>query len=134
MRARLYLQTKAEVVQTNSQNGMKYRLGMNQFSDWTEQEFKTLLGDKQATEENYTYTTLSTSNLAKSVDWRQKEGVLNPVQNQGACGSCWAFATTACVESHHAIETGKLYKLSEQQLVDCSGPTGNEGCNGGLTT
>lgn len=38
----------------------------------------------------------------------------------------------AQVESHYAIHTGKLYKVSEQQLVDCS--TYDYGCQGGWPT
>jgi len=52
--------------------------------------------------------------LPLSVDWRTAGEFVSPVKNQGHCGSCWAFATTAVVESHAAINSGKLVILSPQ--------------------
>lgn len=49
-------------------------------------------------------------------------------------GSCWAFAAVSPLESRAAIAGSPLVALSEQHLVDCSGSTGNNGCNGGLMT
>ena len=71
--------------------------------------------------------------LPDSVDWRKK-GITTPVKNQGHCGSCWAFASTAALESHIALQTGKLFELSVQELVTCAPNTnhcgGTGGCNG----
>lgn len=57
--------------------------------------------------------------LPAQVDWRT-QGVTTPVKQQGMCGSCWAFASTAVLESHVAIQTGILYELSPQELVSCA--------------
>lgn len=66
--------------------------------------------------------------LPANFSWVQQGGV-TPVQNQGSCGSCWAFAATAELEAHMLIKYGKSLNLSEQQVVSCN-PYG-AGCDGG---
>jgi len=82
---------------------------------------------------------LSTEATPTSWDWRT-HGVVNPVKNQGQCGSCWAFSTIGVIESKYAIKGNTLTSFSEQEIVDCSvgcseeppyGKVCNQGCNGG---
>merc|ERR1719421_672171 len=68
---------------------------------------------------------------ADSVDWVAK-GAVTPVKNQGQCGSCWAFSTTGSVEGAFQIAGNPLTSFSEEDLVQCAGSSGNQGCNGGL--
>ena len=70
----------------------------------------------------------TTLTVPEKFDWRN-EGGLTPVKNQGACGSCWAFGTTAALESTIKIKTGETVDLSEQWLVSCN--RDGWGCNGG---
>ena len=58
------------------------------------------------------------SSIPSSIDWRD-QGIVTPVKDQGACGSCWAFSTLGPVESAYAKATGVLKDFSAQQLVDC---------------
>ena len=65
---------------------------------------------------------------AVEVDWRTW-GIVQDMQDQEYCGSCWAFSSIGDTESAYAIATGQLYKFSEQHPVSCS--TDNYGCDGG---
>merc|ERR1712224_684384 len=72
------------------------------------------------------------SEIATSVDWSTDKSVVNPVKDQGQCGSCWAFSAVGTVESAYAVAAGKLGSYAEQQLVDCDTTGGSQGCNGGF--
>jgi cathepsin L len=63
-----------------------------------------------------------------AADWRSK-GAVTPVKNEGDCFVSWAFGSTALVEGYHAITTGMLLSLSEQQMIDCD--SGSNACSGG---
>ncbi len=52
---------------------------------------------------------------------------MTPVKNQRQCGSCWAFAATATIESLWAKKTSQIIHLSEQDLLNCAV---TNGCNG----
>jgi cathepsin L len=67
-----------------------------------------------------------------TVDWRTR-GVTTPIKSQGKCGSCWAFASAACLESHIALQTGVLFTFSEQELVSCAPNKKQCGGSGGCT-
>ncbi|VDN00040.1 unnamed protein product, partial [Onchocerca ochengi] len=49
----------------------------------------------------------------------------------GECGSCYAFAAAAVLESYYKKKRGVLIDLSPQNIVDCSRDYGNKGCDGG---
>ena len=111
-------------------------MAINKFSDLTPDEFKEMYVGKMYKSNNFGCISIGLDvdpqSDIETFDWRTYN-VVNPVRNQGQCGSCWAFATTANAESVWAIHTGHLYDLSEQYLVDCATGIGyfNMGCDGG---
>jgi cathepsin L len=129
-RLRAFYKNYLRVNELNSQNtGAKFTL--NKFADMTFEEFEIKMTGFRFTTRPRNYGKFDTLTQAASVDWRTK-GAVNPVKNQGQCGSCWAFSAISSLESRNQIATGTLLSLSEQELVDCSGSYGNMGCRGGL--
>lgn len=76
-------------------------------------------------------TPISGDTLSPALDYRNYNGknYVTPVKNQGNCGSCWAFAATAVLESKILLRNGETTDLSEQQQVSLNTAMG--GCAGG---
>lgn len=129
-RLAIFAINRATVQASNSRNG-NFRLGLNKFSDMTPVEFRAkYLGLLPKSNRKRNYKTLPKAN-DDTVNWVTK-GAVTGVKDQGQCGSCWAFSATGGLEGAYFLKNGDLQAFSEQQLVDCSGSYGNQGCNGGL--
>ena len=134
-----YFQENLQKIQSHNASLHGYEVGVNQFADLNMYQFNEQVKKGNAYYQNLKSTIGSPCSkfvsdgktLPDSVDWRT-EGAVTPVKDQGQCGSCWSFSATGAIEGAHAIKTGTLISLSEQELVDCSTSYGNMGCNGGL--
>jgi cathepsin B len=73
-------------------------------------------------------------NFTASDKWPQCSSLINEVQDQSFCGSCWAVATTTAVQDRICISSGgqKIVKVSYQDLLECCTSCGL-GCRGGST-
>ncbi|TVU07294.1 hypothetical protein EJB05_47343, partial [Eragrostis curvula] len=113
----------------------KFWLGVNQFADITNDEFRATKTNKgfnpsmAKVPTGFRYENVGMDALPASVDWRT---------NVVSC--CWAFSAVAAMEGIVKLSTGNLISLSEQELVDCDTHGEDQGCNGviikngGLTT
>jgi len=124
-----------EIIEKHNAQGLSYKLGHNEFSDLTWEQFKAthmseLFTNKAPKNMNRVHLTGLGPKPADSVDWVSK-GAVTPVKNQQRCGSCWAFSTTGSIEGAYQIATGKLQSFSEEDLVQCD-HNGDQGCQGGL--
>mmetsp|Transcript_66315 Transcript_66315/g.91821 ORF Transcript_66315/g.91821 Transcript_66315/m.91821 type:complete len:181 (+) Transcript_66315:39-581(+) len=129
-RFQVWMVTDAEIEKLNNQN-LGSTHAHNKFSDWTREEMKKMMGELPEHNEDAEYTYLdvdTSSNGYGSLHWENK-GKVTSIKDQGQCGSCWAFSSTAAMESAHAVAGNSLMDLSEQQLVDCADTC--HGCDGG---
>jgi len=72
--------------------------------------------------------------LPEAWDWRNVDGsnFVSPIRNQGSCGSCYAFASMALLESRILIMTNGTQRpvFAPQDVVECSAYS--QGCQGGF--
>merc|ERR1712226_1424267 len=126
-----------KIKQHNSSGKFSHTLGLNQFSDMTDQEFQDqILMDLPYPEEEmefecpYKFQSQTIPDKFKTeLDWRdsnknpKNKVAVTPVKDQASCGSCYTFSAMASMESSLCMngyqDCNTWTGLSEQQTLDC---------------
>lgn len=127
----IFLTNKRLIEDFNQRHNKLFTLSLNKFACYTPSEYRSILGSIPSTN-NAKISHKTDENQSQkdpdSLDWREKGGV-NQIKDQGNCGSCWAFSVIAAEEGSYFASSGKLLRMSEQNLVDCVKEC--NGCGGG---
>lgn len=106
----------------NAIEDVPYQMGINQFSDLTDEEAEQTIASGVVIPKEKTKRMLQSvesrflddeprleqahqvvdQSLPDNLNWRAL-GMVSTPGNQGACGSCWAFSATAALESLRVI-------------------------------
>jgi C1A family cysteine protease len=142
---------KADVDAHNENSENSYQKSLNEFSHITTEEFistrcrtvvppesrsraattvKPQISSSSTTKTTTKDASTTTKTPAVALDY---SNLMQPVQYQGACGGCYAFATMAQIEGRMRMKNSTFNStLSPQFILDCD--TFDSGCNYGWPT
>ncbi|XVE63331.1 hypothetical protein DITRI_Ditri07aG0011600 [Diplodiscus trichospermus] len=130
-RFRIFKQIFEYVRNFNNGGNKTYKLSINEYSDWTPDEFVAARtgyinpGNIAATSPQKPFTYAEFTEVPTSLDWREK-GAVTSIKDQGK------YCAVAAMEGIVQIKTGQRVPLSGQQVLDCS--TNDHACIGGSKT
>ena len=152
-RSIVYSRNKADIERNNRDPTSLFIAAENQFTDLTVEEFRGMFLNNPITQEEMDSFAVNASEVnftdpvpesgissksstiisAPGKDWRTTVGVVPPIENQGSCGSCYAFSAIGALESAMKIKGKPSLVYSKQQTVSCCGTKGFKcgGCKGG---
>jgi C1A family cysteine protease len=136
----LIFEDNIKFIRENNEKNNGFTLGLNQFSDLTNDEFKKIYLDTSLGKKVERMISTESEFEVKQFLNDQTSGPTNytafnfseyfpPTRNQGRCGSCWAFSTVGAIEAGWSMRSNQTMYLSPQQLIDCDFL--NVGCTGG---
>nr|ADM53739.1 cathepsin L2 precursor [Lepeophtheirus salmonis] len=144
LKLKVFVDNLREIEEHNANPKRTWDMGINEFSDLTDEEFESKYMGYSPMSSSAGLVTRTVApkqgnikDLPESVDWREK-GVITDVKNQGSCGSCWVFSAVEQIESYVAIENNMTSPplLSTQQITSCSSNPyscgGSGGCKGAI--
>jgi len=153
MRAALFQARAAAVREHNSKASRSWTAGVNKLADRTSDELKAIRGynrhhragsssgdaasgsvSTQLAEFGSPKELLNAKKIEvpDSLDWEDKLASLAEVQDQGGCGSCWAFAAGTVLRAQSEIHA-KTRDFSYQEIVACVPNPEHCGGDGGCT-
>lgn len=118
-----FIERLNHIIEHNNSNST-YKLDVNKFAHLTDEELAQRT--RNAVEPTDLIVEAPVSLKSGRVwtpdlwDWRLKDQVVRPVQDQGYCNAGWAFAAVGAIEGQMTLRKGVFDKLSEQEAISCT--------------
>lgn len=125
-----------EMINEHNSKNLSWKMGLNEFADLTDEEFKQRTGVGNL-EEEFKEMKNSEKNFLENFDDIESNDLtatvfpevdhsrfIPPVQDQSTCGMCYAFATAATLEGNCNIQRfakglPAIPRISQQQIGEC---------------